>query len=71
MKMLIILLLVGRIHWCDSERGIGYIKHSKGMVFYHYSVVHGKRKKALKRGDWVYFEVNPEKPTVAKKVIKK
>ena len=71
MKTLIILLLVGRIHWCDPGRGFGYIQYSKGMVLYHYSVVVGKRKKALKRGDLVHFTVNPKKRTVAKKVIKK
>ena len=70
MKTLIILLLVGRIHWCDPERGFGYIQYSKGMVFFHYSAVKGKVK-TFKRGDLVHFTVNPKKPTVAKKVIKK
>ena len=70
MKLLIVLLLTGQIHWVDPQRGIGFIKWSQGMVFFHYSVVTGK-KKGLKRGDKVRFDVKKGKPTVASKVIKK
>lgn len=67
---IITLLLAGSIYWYDPQKGIGYIKWSRGVVFFHYSVVIGK-KKGLKRGDQVRFDVNKDKPTVASKVINK
>jgi cold shock CspA family protein len=70
MKTLIVLLLIGNIHWYNPQKGIGFIKWSQGMVFFHYSAVKGKVK-TFKRGDLVHFTVNPKKRTVAKKVIKK
>ena len=64
---IITLLLAGSIYWYDPQKGIGYIKWSQGMVFFHYSVVIGQRK-GLKRGDRVRFNVKNGK---ASKVIKK
>lgn len=66
---IITLLLAGSIYWYDPQRGIGFIKWSQGMVFFHYSVVSGKNN--LKRGDRVRFNIKKGKPTVASKVIKK
>lgn len=63
--------LRGLVKWFNDAKGFGFIEHSSGDVFVHYSVIESSGFKTLKDGEEVEYELEQgDKGLHAKKVIR-
>ena len=49
--------IIGRVVWFNNVKGFGFIRHSGGEIFVHYSAIQVDGFKGLKEDEVVEFEI--------------
>ncbi len=49
--------MTGKVKWFNNSKGYGFIAHSTGDVFVHYSAIQVKGYKSLVEGEEVEFDL--------------